>query len=48
VAEGWRIDELSFDLHESELPDDYKTLTSYEQRWLEEGRTTQLVRAHRS
>ena len=46
VAEGWRIDELSFDLHESELSDDYKTLTSYEQRWLEEGRTTQFVRAH--
>ncbi len=46
VAEGWRIDELSFDLHESELSDDYKALTSYEQRWLEEGRTTQFVRAH--
>ena len=46
VTEGWRIDELSFDLHESELSDDYKTLTSYEQRWLEEGRTTQFVRAH--
>ncbi len=48
VAEGWRVDELSFDLHESELSDNYKILTSYEQRWLEEGRTTQFVRAHRS
>lgn len=48
VAEGWSIDELSFDLHESELSDNYKILTSYEQRWLEEGRTTQFVRAHRS
>lgn len=45
VAEGWRIDELSFDLHESGLPSDYKTLTTYEQRWLGEGRITQLVRA---
>ena len=45
VAEGWRIDELSFDLHESELSDDYKILTSYEQRWLTEGRITQFVRA---
>ena len=45
VAEKWRIDELSFDLHESELADDYKVLTTYEQRWLDEGLKTNFVRA---
>ena len=45
VAQKWRIDELSFDLHESELSNDYKILTSYEQHWLEEGRITQFVQA---
>lgn len=42
VAEGWHIDELSFDLHDSGLDDNYKILTSYEERWLSEGRITQL------
>ena len=45
VAEKWRIDELSFDLHESELLDDYKILTVYEERWLGEGMATNFVRA---
>lgn len=45
VAEGWCIRELSFDLHESAMNDDYKIMTTYEQRWLGEGRYTQLVRA---
>ena len=45
VANKWRITELNFDLHESELPDDYKILTPYEQRWLGEGRITRYVRA---
>lgn len=43
VETGWHIDELSFDLHESELLDDYKILTTYEQRWLGEGRITQFL-----
>ena len=43
VAEKWQITELSFDLHESDLADDYKILTTYEQRWLGEGRITQFV-----
>jgi len=47
VAEGWRIDELSFDLHESSLADDYKILTTYETRWLDEGLTTNFVKAAR-
>ena len=45
VAEKWGIDELSFDLHESNLDDDYKVLTTYEQRWLGEGLTTNFVKA---
>lgn len=45
VSEQWRIEELSFDLHDSDLSDDYKIMTTYEQRWLNEGRITQLVRA---
>ena len=45
VAENWHIKELSFDLHESELPSDYKIITSYEERWLSEGRKTNFVRA---
>ncbi len=47
VAEQWHIDELSFDLHESTLADDYKILTTYETRWLDEGLTTNFVRAAR-
>ncbi len=47
VNEKWHIKELSFDLHESELPEDYKILTAYERRWLGEGRITQFVCAVR-
>lgn len=45
VAGGWMLEELSFDLHDSELHDDYKVLTTYEQRWLEEGLVTNFARA---
>ena len=45
VSTGWTIRELSFDLHESALSDDYKILTTYEQRWLREGKPTNFVRA---
>lgn len=45
VAEKWQLRELSFDLHESELSDDYKILTTYEQRWLGEGLVTNFVQA---
>lgn len=45
VESNWHISELSFDLHESELDDDYKILTTYEQRWLGEGLVTNFVRA---
>ncbi len=45
VEQKWSIKELSFDLHDSALPDDYKIMTTYEKRWLEEGFTTNLVMA---
>lgn len=44
VAEKWRIVELSFDLHESDLSDDYKIMTTYEQKWLNEGLATNFVK----
>lgn len=43
VGEKWQITELSFDLHASELADDYKVLTAYERRWLSEGALTHFV-----
>ena len=43
VAAQWRVQELSFDLHESNLYDEYKIKTTYEQRWLDEGRKTNFV-----
>ncbi len=45
VSEQWQLDELTFDLHDSDLADDYKVLTSYEEKWLAEGLTTNLVSA---
>ncbi len=45
VASGWHVGELSFDLHDSELADDYKILTNYEKRWLGEGLVTNFVKA---
>ena len=45
VAEKWQITELSFDLHESSLDDEYKIMTTYEQRWLNEGKAINFVRA---
>lgn len=45
VAKKWRIIELSFDLHESTLSDEYKVMTSYETRWIAQGLVTKFVRA---
>jgi tRNA (guanine-N7-)-methyltransferase len=45
VHEAWMIRELSFDLHESLLHEDYRVKTSYEKRWLSEGLVTNFVRA---
>lgn len=45
VTEKWHIDELSFDLHESNLSNEYKIITTYEKRWTDEGLVTNFVRA---
>lgn len=45
VAEGWQLQELSFDLHESELSNDYKVYTTYEKRFVGEGLKTHFVKA---
>lgn len=45
VAEKWLIDQLSFDLHESVLHDDYKIITTFETRWTSEGIVTNFVKA---
>lgn len=37
VAQKWGIEELSFDLHESGLSEEYKIMTYYEQRFTKEG-----------
>lgn len=45
VAEKWQIEELSFDLHESDLSGHYKVMTTYEQRFTAEGLPTHFVKA---
>ena len=45
VARDWRIVELSSNLHDSELSDDYKIMTTYEKRWMNEGLQTNFVKA---
>lgn len=45
VSANWNINELTFDLHESDLNEDHKIQTTYEERWLGEGLKTNFVRA---
>lgn len=45
VAEKWQLKELTFDLHDSNLSDDYKIMTTYETRWLGEGALISFVSA---
>jgi len=45
VGEKWHLEELSFDLHESSLSEDYKIMTTYEKKWTDEGSAINLVRA---
>lgn len=47
-AAGWNIGEESNNLHESNLPDEYKILTTYEKRWLSEGLATNFLKATKS
>lgn len=37
VMSGWRLTALSYDLHDSDLSDDYKIMTTYEKKWTTEG-----------
>lgn len=37
VAEKWQFKELTFDLHESDLPEDYKIMTHYETKFTASG-----------
>lgn len=43
VKHGGKILSLSFDLHSSALPDDYKITTTYERKFLAEGKTVNFV-----
>lgn len=43
VGDGWRITELSFDLHESALLEEYKITTAYERRFIGEGAPINFV-----
>lgn len=46
VSQKWQLRELSFDLHDSSLSEDYKVLTIYEQRWIGEGAKIGFLRAN--
>jgi hypothetical protein len=43
VQAGWKISELTFDLHESNLPEAYKITTTFERRFITEGMPINLV-----
>lgn len=45
VTDGWHIRELSYDLHESKLDDDYKIMTTFETRFVAEGLPIYLLSA---
>jgi len=45
VAQGWQLQELSFDLHESDLPEDYKVTTHFERKYMEKGIAINYVSA---
>lgn len=45
IATGWQIQQLSFDLHGSDLSEDLKITTAYERRYLAEGQSIYFVRA---
>jgi tRNA (guanine-N7-)-methyltransferase len=38
VDNGWEVTERSYDLHWSELPESYRVMTSYEARFVGEGK----------
>lgn len=46
VATKWQIDALSYDLHESNLGDDFKLTTTYEKKWRGEGKQIMFLAGH--
>jgi tRNA (guanine-N7-)-methyltransferase len=44
VREGWQIQELSFDLHASDLSSTYRLFTTYETKFTAEGLSTYFVK----
>lgn len=47
VMSGWRLTALSYDLHDSDLSDDYKIMTTYEKKWTTEGLPIYFVQARK-
>lgn len=47
VEQGWNMYELTYDLHASRLNEDYKIVTTFEQRFIAEGLQIYLVSARR-
>ncbi|HEX4662252.1 MAG TPA: tRNA (guanosine(46)-N7)-methyltransferase TrmB [Candidatus Saccharimonadales bacterium] len=45
VADNWHLTQLSFDLHATDMSDDYKIMTTYEQKFQLEGLATHFVAA---
>ena len=48
VSCGWVLNELSYDLHSSDLSSDYKIMTTYEKRWTSQGLPIYFVSARPS
>lgn len=48
VADKWQIDELSFDLHNSDKEDYTKIMTTYEKRWMGQGATINYLKSMRA
>lgn len=45
VNDGWRINELTYDLHNSKSLDDYKIMTTFEQKFVTQGLPIYLLSA---
>lgn len=45
VSHSWRLTQLSYDLHDSDVSSDYKIMTTYEQKWTSQGLPIYFVEA---
>lgn len=45
VSTGWSLTQLSYDLHDSDVSSDYKIMTTYEQKWTNQGLPIYFVAA---